>query len=320
VRSVGGCGVGKELAVMFAEGMRGGFGKLHRAARTWFVRPSINAAIFPTANTPGGGFVADSSRVCRSADLESDAFQKWRTRLGEPLRYNRKLWEWCLIPAVLDAKGLLREGVRGLGFAVGQEPLAALFGAHGCRVTATDLASQDPRAKAWKNTGQHADHRAVLNSAGICPEPLFQELVSFRSVDMNDIPSDLVRAEYDFTWSTCSFEHCGTLDQGLAFVRRQMDCLRPGGIAVHTTELNLSSNTTTIASGPTVIYRRRDIERLVAALAADGHVVAPLDFNLGKQPLDRHVDQLPYDFDRHMRLALYGYAVTSIGLVVTKRA
>jgi hypothetical protein len=69
-----------------------------------------------------------------------------------------------------------------------------------------------------------------------------------------------------------------------------------------------------------VIYRRRDIERLVAALAADGHVVAPLDFNLGKQPLDRHVDQLPYDFDRHMRLALYGYAVTSIGLVVTKRA
>ena len=222
--------------------------------------------------------------------------------------------------AVLDAKGLLREGVRGLGFAVGREPLAALFASRGCRVTATDLASQDPRARAWRDTGQHAVHLAVLNSAGICPEPLFRELVSFRSVDMNDIPSDLLRAEYDFTWSTCSFEHCGTLNQGLAFVRHQMDCLRPGGIAVHTTELNLSSNTTTIASGPTVIYRRRDIERLVAALAADGHAVAPLELDLGEQPLDRHVDHLPYDFDRHMRLALYGYVVTSIGLVVTKRA
>ena len=71
--------------------------------------PASTRPFFRTANTAGGRFVADSSRICRSADLDSDAFQKWRTLLGEPLRYNRKLWEWCLIPAVLDAKGLLRE-------------------------------------------------------------------------------------------------------------------------------------------------------------------------------------------------------------------
>jgi hypothetical protein len=52
---------------------------------------------------------------------------------------------------------------------------------------------------------------------------------------------------------------------------------------------------------------------------ADGHRVAPLDLDLGEHPLDKHVDRLPYDFDRHVRLALYGYAVTSIGIVVTKR-
>jgi hypothetical protein len=46
MRSVGGDGIGKQLAVMFTGEVRGGFGKLHRAARTWFVWPSINAAIF----------------------------------------------------------------------------------------------------------------------------------------------------------------------------------------------------------------------------------------------------------------------------------
>ena len=304
----------------FNANMFGVLGKLHRATRTWFVRPTINTALFPATGTHGPGFVADSSPLCRTADLESEMFQKWRAVLAEPACSNRKLWEWCFIPAVLEAKGLLREGVQGLGFAVGREPLAALFASRGCRVTATDLATDDPRAQAWKDTGQHAEHLvAALNSRGICSEPLFRERVSFRSVDMNDIPTDLLRAEYDFTWSTCSFEHCGTLELGLAFVRRQMECLRPGGIAVHTTELNLSSNTTTIESGPTVIYRRRDIERLVGTLTADGHRVAPLDLSLGEHPLDKHVDRLPYDFDRHVRLALYGYAVTSIGIVVTKR-
>jgi len=303
----------------FSANVLGGLGKLHRAARTWFVRPAIDAALFPCTDARGAGFNADSSRLCRTADLDSETFHKWRTVLREPARHNRKMWEWCFIPSVLEAKGLLRDGVRGLGFAVGKEPLAALFASQGCRVTATDLAPHDPRAQAWKDTGQHAEHLATLNEAGICSEPLFRERVSFRSVDMNDIPADLLRAQYDFTWSTCSFEHCGTLDLGLTFVRRQMDCLRPGGIAVHTTELNLSSNTTTIGSGPTVIYRRQDIERLVATLTADGHRVAPLDLSLGEHPLDKHVDRLPYDFDRHVRLALYGYAVTSIGIVVTKR-
>ena len=38
--------------------------------------------------------------------------------------------------------------------------------------------------------------------------------------------------------------------------------LRPGGIAIHTTEFNVSSNDNTVADGDTVIYRKRDIEDL----------------------------------------------------------
>ena len=56
----------------------------------------------------------------------------------------------------------------------------------------------------------------------------------FRAVDMNDIPPDL--RGFDFTWSSCALEHLGTLRAGADFVVEQMTCLRPGGVAVHTTE------------------------------------------------------------------------------------
>jgi hypothetical protein len=87
---------------------------------------------------------------------------------------------------------------------------------------------------------------------------------------------------------------------------------------VHTTEFNLSSNQGTVFSGPTVIYRRADIEQLVSRLTAEGHYVEPLNLDLGNHPLAHHVDERPYSSDRHVRLALYGYAVTSIGLIIRK--
>ena len=51
---------------------------------------------------------------------------------------------------------------------------------------------------------------------------------------MNHLPDDL--RGFDFTWSSCALEHLGTLAAGADFVVAQMDCLRPGGVAVHTTE------------------------------------------------------------------------------------
>jgi hypothetical protein len=292
---------------------------LNRGLRTYCLRPVINHSLFPSqsvgqsVDSPGA-----TSAICRAGDLDRPIFLEWAIGLRQPVRYNRKVWEWCFIPAVLSSRGLLSNGKRGLGFAVGQEPLATLFASRGCWITATDLAKHDARSRAWRDTGQHAENLSSLNSAGRCSDEIFYDRILFRPVDMNAIPADLLQGQYDFTWSTCSFEHCGTLQLGLEFVRRQMACLRPGGTAVHTTELNLSSNASTIESGPTVIYRRRDIERLIAALTADGHTVARLDTRLGDHPLDRHVDRRPYDFSRHMRLALYGYVVTSVGLVITK--
>jgi hypothetical protein len=105
-----------------------------------------------------------------------------------------------------------------------------------------------------------------------------------------------------------------------------MDCLRPGGLAVHTTEFNLTSNTDTVEQGSYVIYRLCDIEAICERLRQSGHRVAPLDLFPGAHELDRYVDMPPYYQSakephgrvKHLRLALNGFASTSIGLIIEK--
>jgi hypothetical protein len=270
--------------------------------------------------------VALVSQLCRQATLESPTFRGWLERLGDGCHLHRKNWEHAYICQALHERGMLKPGSRGLGFAVGVEKLPALFASLGCTVTATDLASEDGRSRAWAATGQWATGLDALNRHGLCPADDFRERVEFRSVDMNRIPDDL--HSYDFTWSTCSFEHCGSLDLGLTFLERQLDCLRPGGWAVHTTEFNLTSNDDTVSVGPNVIYRLRDIEDFVARLSARGHHVEPLDIDPGGSAADRFVDLPPYPGStgrarggiKHLRLDLDGFASTSIGIVIRKVA
>lgn len=284
----------------------------------------------PDLFLPAGGRRVEGvglvSQVCRFATLDSPTFRGWLGRLQIPWQIHRKPWELAYICQALAERGLLVPGTRGLGFAVGAEKLPAFLASIGCRVTATDLSSDDERNHDWAKTGQWVGTRDALNADGLCPEAEFRERVEFRPVDMNQVPDDL--RGYDFTWSTCSFEHCGNLELGLRFLERQMDCLKPGGVAVHTTEFNLSSNDDTLAEGSCVIYRLRDIEEVCQRLRSRGHHVEPIDIDPGSTELDTFVDPPPYYTSaqepggrvKHLRLCLAGHASTSIGLIVRKAA
>ena len=142
--------------------------------------------------------------------------------------------------------------------------------------------------------------------------------MQFEAADMNAIPDHL--RDFDFCWSACALEHLGSLEHGLTFIERSLDTLKPGGLAVHTTEFNLSSNVDTLDHNPTVIFRQRDLEALAARLTAAGHQVAPFDWRRGERPLDRYIDVPPFTGEPHLRLLLDGYAATSVGLIVRKAA
>ena len=248
---------------------------------------------------------------------DSDFGKLWQ-RNADEIVYHRKLWEFVYIIHSLFERRFLTNHKRGLGFAVGMEPLPALFARWGCDILATDLESEKAE-ESWGATGQHChDDLAVLNRSGICPPEQFARSVAYRNVDMNAIPDDL--NGFDFCWSSCAFEHLGSIENGLTFVKNAMKTLKPGGIAVHTTEFNLSSNTKTIDHESNfVIFRRCDIERLIRELEDEGHQVEPIDLFAGRGVVDKFVDLWPY-FRKgmHLKLLLCDYVTTSLGLIIRK--
>jgi hypothetical protein len=180
---------------------------------------------------------------------------------------------------------------------------------------ATDQPHDTAVASGWTASDvEWAGGLEQLNTHGLCPDEEFGRRVRFRPVDMNALPADL--RGFDFTWSSCALEHLGTLAAGADFVVAQMECLKPGGMAVHTTEYLVNSTDETVEAGGTVFYRRRDIEAMVDRLRRAGHGI-DVDFTLGTTPEDLHVDVPPYT-DVHLRTRLGSYETTSLALVVTK--
>ncbi len=174
------------------------------------------------------------SCLCTQRLLESPAFTRWATRLDPNsvpadgrIKLHRKTWEHCYIAQALYERDLLRPGARGLGFAVGREPLPAFFASEGCTIVASDVDAEHAREIGWAQTNQHADGLATLNERGLCPAEEFNRLVSYRSVDMNRIPNDLTG--FDFCWSSCAFEHLGSIHHGQEFIVNMLNTLKPGG-------------------------------------------------------------------------------------------
>lgn len=254
--------------------------------------------------------------LCRQSDFSQPYFGYWSERLGESLRYHRKLWEFVFICQALWERGVVVEGRRGLGFGVGVEPLAAFFASQGCRILATDLPAEEAVESGWIETNQHAAGKAALRRPDVCSDDVFDRNVDFQPCDMNNPPADFV--DFDFCWSACALEHLGSIELGLTFIERSLDCLRPGGWAVHTTEYNLSSDSETVDNEATVLFRRRDIEALLQRVRAKGHNALVVNYDAGDGPIDHFIDLPPYRPEPHLKMALSGFSATSVGILIQR--
>jgi hypothetical protein len=258
------------------------------------------------------------SQMCTSNQFDEPAYHEWAARLHEPVRRHRKQWEFIYILQALRRYGMIQPGARGLGFGVGREPLPALMAAMGATVVGTDLPPDHVDTAAWFASGQHGSAIESLRRPDLCDDATFAERVSFVPADMTSIPGELVN--FDFCWSSCAYEHLGSIKAGLKFVEDSLQSLRPGGLAVHTTEFNLTSNDETMDNAGTVIFRRRDMEQLALALISRGHEVAQIKLDTGDTPLDQHIDMPPYSGDMQLKLVLGRFVTTSFGLIVRKAA
>jgi hypothetical protein len=256
------------------------------------------------------------SANCLARDFYHRDFAAFCCSMALPAYLNRKFWEFAFIWHHLFSEGAIKAGARGVGFGVGRERFPSLFASHGCKILATDAPPGIARDE-WTDTGQHSCSINELFFPEIVSEAAFRENVRFEFCDMNAIADDI--HDFDFCWSSCSFEHLGSIANGLDFVVNSVEkTLKVGGVACHTSELNLSSNDETIGEGATVLFRRRDIEKLIERLESRGHKVKPLPIEPGKSFIDLLVDLPPYSPDLHLRLSLGKYVTTSFGIVATR--
>lgn len=254
------------------------------------------------------------SELCKAKDFLTDWHKRWTDEIKDTPSFHRKLWEYTYIMQSLWERGCIKEGNRGLVFAVGTEPLPAAFAKHGCFITATDIFPEEGKKKGWENGNQLCFGIDSLNKRNIISDATLRKFISYQPADMNAIPKNL--RDYDFNWSSCSFEHLGSIDKGLAFLENQLQTLKPGGWSVHTTEYNLTDAEKTLSTGNTVIFRQRDIEKIATRLRRKGHYVEEIDYSMGGLPQDFEVDVFPYEQKIHIKLKLNEYVVTSIGLII----
>lgn len=241
-----------------------------------------------------------------------DFFQPWfyeRTKeLNAARKLHRKLWEHCSIAQVY--KDRIGSGGRALGFGVGKEGLPAWLAARGCQVVATDR----PDAGVWLER-QHARSAEELRFDGICDQDLFRENVRYEAADMNAIPQ-AYHGQFDFVWSSSCFEHLGSIEHGLRFFLEQLKCLKPGGIAAHTTEYQWEGRQ--CESTDLSLFQAQHLQSLMHRVKQQGDRLWPVDLTPGDLPADVYVDVPPYHMEPHLNLSIGPFKFTSVLLIATR--
>lgn len=267
-----------------------------------------------------------SQAVSASQFLHPD-FDRLRRRLfpgtvivpwgGQPgTALHRKVWEFVYVLRAAEQHGVLRSDRRAVGFGVGREPIPAALASCGLTVLATDLHDSDDHSQAWATTGQHLSDIQALSNPDVVADDVLERNVAVRYVDMNAVPDDL--GLFDLVWSCCALEHLGSPDLGLQFVLRTLELLRPGGVSVHTTELELTRRPDTADYGNLAVYRTVDLDGLAHEVRRRGFEVDTNWHVSMEMPADRWISVPPYDDPAHLKLTIGDSVSTSVGFLVRR--
>lgn len=259
---------------------------------------------------------AIQSQACSAAQIREPAYRAWVDRLGQQRRFHRKQWEYVIALEAARQSGVLLPGRSALGFGVGTEPIPAMLAAMGLDVLATDQAVED--AGHWAEYQEHASSLEALQWPGICDPVAMRARVRFRQVDMNAIPNDL--GSHDLIWSSCAMEHLGSPQAGFDFVFRSLDLLRPGGLAVHTTEFDLTPGEAAVDYGHCALYRLVDLERLRDEALVRGFTMHINPYVAFEHPADRAIAPrgTTGKEEFHLKLALFDSVSTSFAIVIRR--
>jgi hypothetical protein len=254
--------------------------------------------------------------VLKQSHFYSKTFQDFVKDIKEEPKFHGKLWQFYAINHFINAN-FYNSSIKnklGIGFGVGKEPMPAFFASRGAKICATDFFEN--KNTNWASTSQMSSNLQDLNDRGICDPDTFEKLVSLSSANMNYLENtDLPAA--DFIWSTCALGHIGGYQNGLNFIQNSLSLLKPGGIAVHTTELDIGAEKKVLESVDLNLYKQADLELTLAKIQQSGFTVPTHSFTLGIGGVEKFEDFPPYS-NWHLRLNVLGHTVLPVVLVIKK--
>ncbi|MEL7088790.1 MAG: class I SAM-dependent methyltransferase, partial [Planctomycetota bacterium] len=142
----------------------------------------------------------------------------------------RKWWEWDAIARSCEALGVLDDTCDAVGLGVGAEPLMFYFAQHCRSVVGLDRYADDSGWREARFAGPASVHEAS-------PVDYPRDRLRVIDADMRFLP--LEDASCDLVWSCSSIEHVPHPADLLQAFREAHRVLRPGGVAVITTEYSL---------------------------------------------------------------------------------
>ena len=246
------------------------------------------------------------NKVCRLADAHDPGWARGYADLLFPADtgiFHRKIWEFNQTIYGLRKMRRLHPDAAALGIGCGHEELMYFLANRVGRVVGTDL------YEGAYLGGESADD-VLLHPDKYAPFRYRRDRLEVRKMDA--LALDFGDGTFDFTFSLSSLEHFGRRDMKLRSLREMHRVLKPGGVAVLTTELVLNK-----------ISRRKDYFRLddllglarAAGFGWDEPLDLAVETEYAERPLAMSIEMYRTP---HVILRSFGTIYTSLALFLCK--
>jgi SAM-dependent methyltransferase len=248
------------------------------------------------------------NKVCRVSDGGNPLWRRGYDDLGFPASpevFHRKIWEFNQALYGLRKLRRLASGATALGIGCGHEELMYFLANRISKVVATDIYEGG-------YLGGEGEADVLRHPAKYAPFRFREDHLEVRQMDA--LALQFEAESFDFVFCLSSLEHFGNDHDKLTSLREMQRVLKPGGVAVLTTEVVLNR----LGRG-SQYFQRETLTRLIGAagFAIDG----PVDFGIEREYAARPL-ALPMDAFAvpHVVLRNFHTIYTSIALFLMKPA
>ncbi len=266
----------------------------------WVIAPAPSASFNPNE--------VPLNKVCRVADAANPLWRRGYRDLGFPEdrdRFHRKIWEFNQTLFGLRSLRRLAPDAVALGIGCGHEELMYFLANRVARVVATDLYE-------GSYIGGESDADVLEHPEKYAPFTYRADHLEVRR--MNGLALDAADAAFDFAFCLSSIEHFGSLDDKLQALREMFRVLKPGGVAVVTTEVILNRLGRGSQYFPAAVLARLVTE---AGFVLDRPPDLRVESEFARRPLSLPMDTF---VSPHVVLRNFNTIYTSVALFLMKTA